>query len=148
MTTMVTSDRQALEVPAAQWLPVCRYEQLVPERGVAVLLDDRQIALFRTFDGSLYALDQEDPFTGAFVLARGIVGSRGQVPTVASPLYKQVFDLRTGACLDDPTVTVVSYPVRNRDGVVEVKVTDVMTTDVMTTGVVVTEMVVTEVMTE
>ncbi len=30
---------------------------------------------------------------------------------MASPLHNQPFDLRTGACLDDPTVVVASYQV-------------------------------------
>ena len=34
------------------------------------------------------------------------------MPKVASPVYKQGFDLRTGVCLDDPEVSVPSYPVR------------------------------------
>lgn len=72
------------------------------------------------FDGTLHAIGNQDPFTGAFVLSRGIVGSRGEIPTVASPLHKQVFDLRTGACLDDATVAVPVYAVRVRDGLVEV----------------------------
>nr|WP_308204928.1 nitrite reductase small subunit NirD [Frankia tisae] len=105
---------------AGVWTAVCRYTDLVPERGAAALIGDMQVAIFRTFDGRLYALDNRDPFTGVHVLARGIVGSRGEAPTVASPLHKQVFDLRTGACLDDPRVTVIIYPVRDRDGTVEV----------------------------
>ena len=52
----------------------------------------------------VHAIGNQDPFTGAFVLSRGIVGGRGEIPTVASPLHKQVFDLRTGACLDDDSV--------------------------------------------
>ena len=110
MTTVTAAVPQLLSGSEPAWLAVCRYPQLVPERGAAALLGDRQIALFRTFSGSVYAIDQEDPFTGAFVLARGIVGSRGEIPTVASPLYKQVFDLRSGACLDDPAVTVRLLP--------------------------------------
>jgi len=94
------------------WVGVCDLADLQPERGVAALLDGVQVALFRTFDGSLYALDNRDPFSGTYVLSRGIVGSRGETPTVASPMYKQVFDLRTGACLDDDTVGVAAYPVR------------------------------------
>ena len=78
------------------WVSVCRYDQLVPERGVAALVDGEQVALFRTFDGMLYAIGNRDPFSGAFVLSRGIVGSAGDAPTVASPVFKQVFDLRTG----------------------------------------------------
>jgi nitrite reductase (NADH) small subunit len=99
---------------------VCRYDDLLPERGAAALLGARQVAVFRTFDGSVHAIDNRDPFTGAFVLSRGIVGNRGTRPTLASPLHKQVFDLGTGACLDDPRVSVPVYPARVRDGLVEV----------------------------
>lgn len=102
------------------WVAVCRYQQLQPERGAAALFGDRQVALFRAFDGTLYAIDNQDPFTGANVLSRGIVGTRGDIPTVASPLHKQAFDLRDGRCLDDPAVRVAVYPVREQDGVVEV----------------------------
>jgi nitrite reductase (NADH) small subunit len=110
----------AAHARAPAWTPVCRYPDLLPERGVAVLVDGLQVALFRAFDGTLYAIGNQDPFTGAYVLSRGIVGSRGDVPTVASPLHKQVFDLRSGACLDDPEVGVPCYGVRVRGGLVEV----------------------------
>ena len=102
------------------WVAVCPYDALLPERGVAALVGDRQVALFRGVDGGVHALDNRDPFSGANVLSRGIVGTRGDVPTVAGPMYKQVFDLTTGRCLDDPAVRVRTYPVRIRDGVVEV----------------------------
>ena len=104
----------------AGWTTVCRYRDLEPERGVAALIGRAQVALFRAFDGTVHSIGNQDPFTGAFVLSRGIVGSRGEIPTVASPLHKQVFDLRTGACLDDDTVAVPVYDVRIRDGLVEV----------------------------
>jgi nitrite reductase (NADH) small subunit len=109
-------------VTTAAGIVVCRYADLVPERGVAALVGDRQVALFRTFDGAVYALGNTDPFSGANVLSRGIVGSRGDVPTVASPMYKQVFDLRDGRCLDDPAVGVASYAVTVVDGMVMVDV--------------------------
>ncbi len=102
------------------WTAVCRYDDLQPECGVAALIDDEQVAVFRTFDGSLYAIGNQDPFSGAFVLSRGIVGTRGDIPTVASPLHKQVFDLRTGMCLDDQATRVPVFAVRARDGRVEV----------------------------
>lgn len=101
---------------------VCAYDALLPERGVAALVGDRQLALFRTHDGAVHALGNRDPFSGANVLSRGIVGSRGDVPTVASPMFKQVFDLRTGLCLDEPEVRLPSYPVRVVDGQVVVDV--------------------------
>ena len=102
------------------WLRLCSLERLPRERGVAALLDGQQIAVFRTFDDDVYAIGNIDPFTGASVLARGIVGTRGDAPTVASPLHKQAFDLRTGACLDEDGVSVPTYRVRVRDGFIEI----------------------------
>jgi nitrite reductase (NADH) small subunit len=110
--------RGALTVP--RWQAVCAYADLPPERGVCALVDGHQVAIFRTYDGPLYALSNHDPFCDAYVLARGIVGSRAGVPTVASPMYKQVFDLTTGCCLDDPAVAVPTYGVRVNGTRVEV----------------------------
>jgi nitrite reductase (NADH) small subunit len=103
------------------WIRVCAIDDIEPERGVAALVGDEQVALFRTFDGALYAIGNQDPFTGAYVLSRGIVGTRGDIPTVASPLHKQVFDLRTGSCFDDESARVAAFPVRQRDGHIEVR---------------------------
>jgi nitrite reductase (NADH) small subunit len=105
------------------WTTVCSRDDLQPERGAAALLGAEQVAVFATFDGALYAIGNQDPFTGAFVMSRGIVGTRGNTPTVASPLHKQAFDLRTGTCLDDEAVSVPVFAVRERDGQVEVRVT-------------------------
>jgi nitrite reductase (NADH) small subunit len=104
----------------AHWTAVCRYDDLIPERGVAALVDGAAVAVFRTHDGQLYAISNLDPFSNASVLSRGIVGDRGGRPTVASPIYKQVFELTTGICLDDCTVSVCTYRVRLVEGVVEV----------------------------
>lgn len=111
-----------MNTAGAVWTAVCRYDELQPERGAVALVDGVQVALFRDFDDRLYAIGNRDPYTAAQVLSRGIVGNRGEVPTVASPLHKQVFDLRTGVCLDDGSVTVAVYPVRTRNGTVEVMV--------------------------
>jgi nitrite reductase (NADH) small subunit len=82
------------------WVAVCRLEDLVPERGAAALVGTEQVALVRLLDDTVLAVQQQDPFTGAHVMSRGIVGTRGDAATIASPLHKQVFDLRTGRCLD------------------------------------------------
>jgi nitrite reductase (NADH) small subunit len=84
-----------------RWHPVVPYAQLTPGRGVPVLLGEEQIALFRDPAGALHALAHRDPFSGAHVMARGLLGSRGDVPVLVSPMYKQAFDLRTGECLDE-----------------------------------------------
>ncbi|NUW36288.1 nitrite reductase small subunit NirD [Nonomuraea sp. SMC257] len=102
------------------WTTVCDYHVLLPERGVCALVGGEQVAVFRTFDGAVYAIGNLDPFSGAHVLSRGIVGTRGGEPTVASPLHKQVFSLVTGVCLDEPGAAVPIYPARVADGRVEV----------------------------
>jgi nitrite reductase (NADH) small subunit len=103
------------------WTPVCRLDDLVPDRGAAALVDGEQVALFRLGSGELFAVDHHDPFTGSNVIARGLVGTRGDVPTVASPLHKQVFDLRTGVALDYPESSLGTWEVRVVEGVVEVR---------------------------
>ncbi len=94
------------------WVRVCPERRLEPERGVAALIGEAQVAIFLTYDGNLYAIENYDPYARAFVLSRGIVGTRGQAPTVASPMHKQAYDLRTGACLDLPGVSVRTFEVR------------------------------------
>jgi nitrite reductase (NADH) small subunit len=116
----------AQPVAQDQWRAICRYDELEPERGVAALVDGVQVAIFRlhgsTDSGAVVAVDHHDPFSGANVMARGLVGTRGDRATVASPMYKQVFDLRTGACLDDPAVSLRVHAVRVEHGVVNVAV--------------------------
>jgi nitrite reductase (NADH) small subunit len=86
---------------------------LTPGRGVAVALPDgRQAAVFRTRADTLHAVSNRDPFTGAYVLSRGLVGTAGGHPFVASPLLKQRFDLTNGRCLDDDGTTIPTHPCR------------------------------------
>ncbi len=102
------------------WIDVCRLEELELRRGAAALVGDEQVALFRWDDDTVYAVSNVDPFSGAGVIARGIVGSRGDTHKVASPIFKQNFDLQTGACLDDPSQRLATFPVRVVAGRVEV----------------------------
>ena len=98
---------------AETWTAACAYDYLIPNRGVGVLLHDgSQAALFRLDDGSLHALGNIDPFTGAAVMSRGIVGDRAGRAMVQSPIGKQAFALDDGCYLGDPTVAVPVYPVR------------------------------------
>lgn len=123
MTTL-THDQQS----TSAWIELCSVEDLVPERGVAALLPAldadhpaQQIALFRTFDGAVFATQQLDPYSEAFVMSRGIVGDYKSAPTVASPVYKQVFDLATGVCVNPQSRdrrNLAVYPVEVHAGVV------------------------------
>lgn len=119
MTTM--DSRQLTLVDVTTWVDVIAEADLPTEVGVPALVGHAPVAVFRTYEGELHALSNLDPKSGASVMARGIVGSRGDVPTVASPLYKHVFDLRTGRCLDDDSLALVRFETRVNDGVVQVR---------------------------
>ena len=103
------------------WLEVCSSTGLTPNRGVAALFGEQQVAVFHVAElDEVLAIDNVDPFSGAAVMSRGIIGSVGETLTIASPVYKQRFDLRTGACLENPDVRVATFPARVIDGRVEV----------------------------
>ncbi|HTR00938.1 MAG TPA: nitrite reductase small subunit NirD [Candidatus Acidoferrum sp.] len=106
------------------WLTVCNESDLVPGSGVCALVETggkpQQIALFRaTPDGPVYAIGNYDPLGDANVLSRGIIGSLGERLVVASPLYKQHFDLQTGECVEDPSVKVPAWKTRVHNGQVQ-----------------------------
>lgn len=113
------------------WTVVCKVDQVRPDRGVAVLVGDQAIAIFRLSPESpsgpeeWRAVSHIDPATGAPVIARGLVGSVGDgpivIPTVASPLHKQRYNLRTGYCLDDDSLRLQTHEVRVRGDVVETR---------------------------
>ena len=138
MTTLTPTTSPVAENPLVDgpgWTAVCPLDALAPERGAAALVtgsdgEELQVALFRLLDGTVCAVQQLDPYSGANVMSRGIVGTRRGTPTVASPVYKQVFELHTGRCLDaagkEPrgglAGDLASYPVVVSGGVVHVGV--------------------------
>jgi nitrite reductase (NADH) small subunit len=103
-----------------EWHDVCAIDDVLPGSGAAALIGNEQIAIVRTRDGRLAALSNFDPFSKAFVIARGIVGDRAGVPKIASPIYKQSFALESGECMDDPEVRLTVFPIRISDGRIQV----------------------------
>lgn len=100
---------------------MCRLDAIEVEGGVMALVRGEAVAVFRTHDDAVFALSNYDPCSRASVLGSGIVGTRGDVAFVASPLHKQAFDLRNGRCLDDEAVRVPTYDVHvDEDGMVVV----------------------------
>jgi nitrite reductase (NADH) small subunit len=106
----------------ADWFEVCPVDRLEPLWAEAALIDGVQVALVLLPDGSLYAVSNQDPATGSFVMSRGIVGSRGARTTLASPLHKQVYDLETGECFTSAEFALRTFPVRIDDGMVHIQV--------------------------
>jgi nitrite reductase (NADH) small subunit len=113
-----TAPSSAPPVPAGRltWLDVCALDDLEPLWGEAARVAGRQIALFRVDATTVLAADHRDPRTGACVMARGILGSRGGAVTVAAPLHKEVYDLATGECLSGTGPSLPVHPVAVRDG--------------------------------
>jgi nitrite reductase (NADH) small subunit len=103
------------------WRNVCTLDQLEPLWGEAALVDDEQVALILVPGGSLYAVTNRDPATGSYVMSRGIVGSKGDRHTLASPLHKQVYDLVTGECFTSSEFSLRTFPVRVDGGLVQVR---------------------------
>jgi nitrite reductase (NADH) small subunit len=103
-----------------EWYDLCPIDHVVPGTGRAALVRGQQIAIIRQYDGRFSALSNFDPFSKAFVIARGIVGDRAGQPKITSPIYKQSFSLETGQCLDDPSVSLSVYPIRVCSGRIQV----------------------------
>jgi NAD(P)H-dependent nitrite reductase small subunit len=103
-----------------RWSRICALEDILPDCGIAALLDGEQVAVFRVRD-AVHAIGNHDPASGANVLSRGIVGDVGREIVVASPLYKEHFSLVTGCCLEDPSFTVPVYRARVSHGHVWVR---------------------------
>lgn len=105
---------------AGPWHAICLLDDLEPEWGEAALIEGTQVAVFRLWDDRVLVTSNLDPRTGAAVMARGIVGTRGGVPTIASPLHKEAYSLETGECFSNTELRLDVLPCRVLDGVVQV----------------------------
>ena len=101
---------------ATRWTTICALDDILPDTGVCALVQGRHVAVFRVGADRLYAIENVDPKSGASVLSRGLIGSVGERVVVASPLYKNHFDLATGECLEAPEHTVHAHVVRTEGG--------------------------------
>lgn len=98
------------------WTDVCAVDDIVPNTGVCALVDGQHVAVFRLGAQQFFAVDNVDPKSGASVLSRGLVGNLGERLVVASPLYKNHFDLRTGECVETPEHSIRVHEVRVEGG--------------------------------
>jgi nitrite reductase (NADH) small subunit len=123
MTEMMAPELVAFDAGAGHtvaWHRVCRVEDLEDAWGEAALVGSQQVALFRLSPTEVYAVTHRDPATAAHVMARGIVGAKGDRPTIASPLHKEVYDLETGQCFGDPSLYLRTFPTQLVDGFIEI----------------------------
>ena len=108
---------------SSQWLPICPVDDLIPYSGIVALLNGESVAIFwlPNAETEVYALSHLDPFSGAEVIGHGLICESKGRWSVASPIYKQHFDLETGQCLESDEVKLTCYPVRIKNNWVELK---------------------------
>jgi NAD(P)H-dependent nitrite reductase large subunit/NAD(P)H-dependent nitrite reductase small subunit len=112
------------DINELNWYEVCNLDEITPNTGVAALIEDQQIAIFRVGqEQRVYALSNQDPFSLANVMARGILGDLQGERVVASPIYKQHFSLVTGRCLEEQEQKLLVFPTRIENGKVLVSPT-------------------------
>ncbi|MBV6550184.1 nitrite reductase small subunit NirD [Acinetobacter soli] len=113
----MTSLKALNRVNDAEWIEICALNDITPNTGVGALLHEQQIALFRVgHEQRVYALSNTDPFSGANVMSRGIIGDLQGERVVASPIYKQHFSLATGRCLEDKDQRLLVFPTKVEQG--------------------------------
>jgi nitrite reductase/ring-hydroxylating ferredoxin subunit len=100
------------------WTEAIKASALAPGHTMVFKQGTHQIALVRTEDGSVYGVDNRCPHEG-YPLAEGSVS--GCVLTCNWHNYK--FDLRDGSCVMGEEA-VRSYPTRERDGHIEVDLSE------------------------
>ncbi|MCA8951296.1 MAG: Rieske (2Fe-2S) protein [Planctomycetes bacterium] len=98
------------------WIDVGAPAELEFRPGATVVAAGRRIALFRVGDG-YRALDNPCPHAGAALADGTLLDGK-----VACFLHCWEFDLETGACDVGPEWNVRVYPVRERDGRLEIEV--------------------------
>lgn len=133
MSTAISNIEQNTSENDKEWVSICQDQDLINNTGLCALHDGKQIAIFKiaqaenipniNVDQDLYAISNYDPIGKANVLSRGILGNIGEQLVVASPLYKQHFDLNTGECLEDPDQNIKAYQVRRFNNEIQLKKT-------------------------
>ncbi|PHR94035.1 MAG: nitrite reductase (NAD(P)H) small subunit [Robiginitomaculum sp.] len=100
----------------SDWYEVCGLND-IPLRGSRIVKTERGcVALFRTADNDVFALDDKCPHKQG-PLSQGIVHDR----SVTCPLHGWVFSLETGEAQGADTGKVRTMPVRVVDGSVHIQ---------------------------
>ncbi|MBK1831314.1 nitrite reductase small subunit NirD [Verrucomicrobiaceae bacterium R5-34] len=100
-----------------KWTSLGSIDNFPLHLGTCVKVGDTQIAVFHLpTEGKWYAVQNLNPINERMVLSRGMVGDENGVPYVACPLHKHHFALETGMCLNDPTYTIQTFPIKEEGG--------------------------------
>ena len=92
-------------------ITVGRVEAIPAGEGKRFQVGRESVAIFRLRDGGLYAVQADCPHRGG-PLSEGITGGC----TLICPLHSWKFNLATGACLNEASVCLKTYPVCDEGG--------------------------------
>lgn len=105
-----------VQAPSGHYISVADVASLKPGQGRTVHVQGREFALF-FHEGEFFALDDICPHRGAS-LGSGQLEAGG----VACPMHGWTFDVKTGACQNNPDRPVKSHPTRIENGQVQILV--------------------------
>lgn len=100
------------------WIDVCASEDIPRQGSRIVKTPARCLALFKTMDDEVYALDDSCPHKQG-PLSQGMVHDK----FVTCPLHSWVFSLETGEAQGADVGKVKTTPVRVQSGRVQIKLT-------------------------
>ncbi len=100
----------------SEFITVASLADLNPDRALRIKLADRELALF-ILDGNVFALDGRCPHRGGPLGEAMLENGKAYCP-----MHGWEFDVRTGACHDNPERPARCYPVQVIDGQVQVKI--------------------------
>ena len=110
-----------------QWYPAGKVGDFPQVGGLAMKHGDAEVAVFNLShrqdeSEKWFATQNLCPCKQVRVISRGLVGepASGAI-TVADPVYKTVYDLRTGCGITSPDLNLSTFRTRVTDGTVEVK---------------------------
>lgn len=102
------------------WSDVCALDDLSVGAGTAVLVGNRQVAVFRVSWAVVRAVQNICPHKAAAVMHQGLVGDRDGHAVVMCPLHKRAYRLDDGVGLDEGGAKLKVFACRIRDGRIEV----------------------------
>ena len=109
--------KSGIETQTDNWVPIGKVEN-IPQRGArCVKHGDKTIAIFRTSENEVFALEDKCPHKNG-PLSQGIIHDN----CVTCPLHNWVISLKTGQAQGADTGQTQSYSVRVEDAEIFLKV--------------------------
>jgi len=102
---------------AKQWVCFGEASAVPADGGETLKYGRHQLAVFNFAKlGKWFACQNLCPHKREMVLARGLLGDVAGLPKVVCPMHKRAFSLETGEGLNDPELSILTFPVEIREG--------------------------------